>query len=762
MVLACVLTVARVDGSGAQTAAVSPPAPAGPVFTTAVDVVATTPVAGAVVDRDKVPANVQTIDVGVAPRAGVAVTDWLRTSSSISLNEAQNNPFQPDLQFRGFTASPLLGLPPGLVLFQDGVRVNEPFGDTVNWDLLPLNAIQRLDLLPGANPAFGNNALGGAIVVETKNGFRNQGQEAALSGGSFGRASGEGSAGGHIGRAAYFVAARMLVEDGWREHSPSRIRQGFAGVDWQGSDRTALSLKVTGAGNRLVGNGVSPVQLLAEDRRAVFTHPDRTSNALALVSGRLRRTLTPRITLDAVIYARPSRVVTFNADDTAYERCDVEAGAPGSLCIDGAPALDPSGRAVPVVLGRIELDATNNTSLTRNRGLGGSVQLTRTAPVLGRANQLAVGLTFDGARSRYQASTEFAALTADRGTVGSGLIDGDSRVSLRTATSHVGLYATNFFDLTSRLTLSGALRLNRSQVDLHDQIGDDLNGRHQFVRLNPSVGATFSLSAAVTAYASLGMTSRAPTPSELSCADPDDACRLPNAFVADPPLAQVRARTVEGGLRGTLGTVTWMASLFRATNHDDIIFVSSGALTNQGYFQNVGQTRREGMEVALSTSPVRLLQAAASYTWLNATLETPVTMRSPHHPANQDGEIAVARGSRLPGLPRHSARVTGRLAGRRASLEARLDVASSQYLRGDDANLLDPVRGYVTLGASGRLHLTRRIEALVDVANLTNAAYETFGVLADASGVLGEQYDDPRFLSAGAPRAAWMGLRLRF
>ncbi len=697
--LACSLVLITSNGTGAQTPA--PPLPSGGVFTTAVDVVATTPVAGAAVDRDKMPVNVQTMDVGLTPPAGVSVTDWLGALSSVTLNEAQSNPFQPDLQFRGFTASPLLGLPPGLVVFLDGVRVNEPFGDTVNWDLLPLNAIQRIDLLPGAHPAFGANALGGAIVVETKNGFRHAGQDVTVSGGSFGRVSGEGSAGGQFGQAAYFVAGRLLQEDGWRDFSPSRLRQAFAGIDWQGSDRTALSLKVNGAGNRLIGNGVAPVQLLAEDRRAIFTHPDQTATTLAQFTGHLRRTLGAVTVLDAVLYARPSRVATINGDDTEYEPCDGGGTLAGSICIDDTPVLDPDGRLIPAAPGGDPIDATRNTSTTRNRGFGGSVQVTRTASVFGRANQLAVGLAFDGARSRYQAATELARLTADRGTVGAGLIDGDSLVSLRTANSHVGLYLSDFLDVTSRLTVSGSLRLNRTQVALRDQLGDDLNGDHRFLRLNPALGATFALGGSTTAYASLGSTSRAPTPSELSCADPEDACRLPNAFVADPPLAQVRARTVEGGLRGTLGATSWVASLFRATNHDDIIFVSSGALTNQGYFRNVDRTRRQGVELAVSTSPVRLLQGTAAYTFLDATLGTPLVVRSPNHPRNVDGEIAVASGARLPGLPRHAARLGGRLAGRRGSLEARVNVASSQGLRGDDANLLAPVDGYVTLGDIG-------------------------------------------------------------
>ena len=93
----------------------------------------------------------------------------------VSVNETQNNPYQPDVLFRGFTASPLLGTPQGLSVFQDGVRVNEPFGDAVNWDLIPVNAIADMILIPGSNPVFGLNTLGGSLSVTTKNGRTHKG-----------------------------------------------------------------------------------------------------------------------------------------------------------------------------------------------------------------------------------------------------------------------------------------------------------------------------------------------------------------------------------------------------------------------------------------------------------------------------------------------------------------------------------------------------------------------------------------------------------
>ena len=87
----------------------------------------------------------------------------------------QGNPFQPDVNYRGYTASPLLGTPQGLSVYMDGVRLNQPFGDIVSWDLIPRTAIASTTLMPGSNPLFGLNTLGGALSIQTKSGVTHPG-----------------------------------------------------------------------------------------------------------------------------------------------------------------------------------------------------------------------------------------------------------------------------------------------------------------------------------------------------------------------------------------------------------------------------------------------------------------------------------------------------------------------------------------------------------------------------------------------------------
>ena len=175
----------------------------------------------------------------------------------------------------------------------------------------------------------------------------------------------------------------------------------------------------------------------------------------------------------------------------------------------------------------------------------------------------------------FNSETELASLTPDRGTVGSGIFDGESYVDVEAAVQNIGIYATNTFSITPQLGLTLSGRYNRTAVVLRDQIGVELNGDHTFDRFNPAVGLTYQVYSRFSLYGSYSESSRVPTPVELTCADPDTPCRLPNAFVADPPLDQVVTKTFEMGFRGEFGEISWNADLFQGTSFDDLIFISS-------------------------------------------------------------------------------------------------------------------------------------------------------------------------------------------
>jgi outer membrane cobalamin receptor len=729
-------------------------------FKEAIEVVAATPIHGIGIQRDKIPSNVQVATSNdLARTGGVHVGEQLTSAfGSVHVNEAQNNPFQPDIQFRGFTSSPLLGLPQGLAIYQDGVRMNEPFGDTVNWDILPTNAIAGVNLMPGSNPLFGLNALGGAVSLQTKTGFSHPGHGVSLAGGSFGRRWVDLQSATHSNQFSYFVTGRVLAEDGWRDFSPSRVRQIFGNIEWR-RDSTALNASVTGGVNRLTGNGPAPTQLLDEDRRAIFTYPDETNTGMGLFTLRGRHTASRNVSMDALVFYRPATIRTFNGDDTAYDECE-DDDFEELLCADegeGEPVIDQFGRHVAVD-DDSPFDGTNNTSRTRTHGWGASFQTTVTRPLADRENHFIVGVSVDGARSRYESDTELARLTDERGTIGAGILDAEAAVRLRTTVRHTDIYAADFFSATPRLTLMGAARFNRSIVRLRDQLGDHLTGDHSFSRVNPSSGITYAFPRGITAFGSFSVASRVPAPSELSCADPEDPCRLPNAFVADPPLDQVVAHTWEAGARGHARGINWAASMFRTTNHDDLIFISSGALTNQGHFENIGDTLRRGLELSAHGVAARNVRWSAAYTYLRATFETPLTLSSPNHPDEIDGEIHVRAGDSIPSVPRHNLKADLSVTAGRTSVGGILTSTSSQFFRGDEANLLPGVDSSAIVNVFGSYELHRRARLVARVTNIFNARYETFGLLGEADEVLGDEFDDPRFLSPGARRAAWVGI----
>jgi outer membrane receptor protein involved in Fe transport len=731
-----------------------------------IDVVGTTPL-GAAVDADRVPANVQVATAEELRASGALdLADFLRRDfGSVFINEAQSNPLQPDVQYRGFVGSPLLGLPQGLAVYQDGVRINEPFGDTVNWALIPDSAIASIALVPGANPLFGQNALGGALAIRTKDGATHPGTRAEVLGGSFGRTSLQAETGGRTSDTLdYFVTAARLEEDGWRDFSLTDATQVFGKLALHGA-RSRFDLSLALADTELVGNGAAPIDLLEQDAGAIFTHPDRTENRLGLLGLSGERNLSPRLSLTGNAYVRSSDADTLNGDDSDFDECATTPAFLGLLCSieDGAEelALDAAGDAIPA--DEALEGATVNRTTTRQDGAGLGLQATLLGSLGSRDNRLTVGLSHDAAEIAYAASTELGALDATRGAIPGGVFLGDAFTSLDATIATTGLFLTDVLSLneTTTLTLSG--RFNRTDVALEDRLGVALNGDHRFERFNPAVGLTMALDDSLTFYASYSEASRAPSPVELTCADEDDPCRLPNAFLADPPLEQVVAHTLEAGLRGARERWRWHAGVFSTTNEDDILFISAGALTNQGFFDNVGETRREGIELDASGTLGERLGWSVAFTRLDATFRESFAVASPNNPAATDGEVAVEPGDRLPLVPERLLKAELAFAASDAlSFAANVVAASSQHFRGDEGNLVESIDGYALLNLRAEYRFGARASLFVNVDNVLDEQYATFGVFGAADEVLGDDFDDPRFLGPGAPRAAWIGVRLEF
>jgi iron complex outermembrane receptor protein len=752
--------------AGAQTAA--------PDLTTlpTVEVIGTSPLLGTGIDRDKVPGATRSVSEGDLRRSGspdlAGTLD--RQVPGININDVQANPFQPDVQFRGFDASPVQGTPQGLAIYQNGIRINESFGDTVNWDLIPDVAIDRVNLV-GANPVFGLNALGGALAVEMKNGFTYQGGEAVLSGGSFGRREATLEYGASGGGLASYVAVRGLDEDGWRRQSPSHLRQIYADLGARGESLTA-HLSVSAATNRLAAIGPTPVELLSADRTAIYTFPQTAQNELLFFTGTASYRASDTLTIDGNLYRRSFRQDTVNGNTSDAQPCD-PAVHPGFLCLGDATTLlvGVGGAPVPDTLGGATPGSLDRTQ-TRTVGYGGSLQATDTTPVLSRDNHLVLGASIDRGEVDFTAKNELAIIDPSLAVIGIGTIiaqpDGTvTPVHIKATNVYYGLYLSDTWNATPSLALTAGGRYNIATIRIADQLGMALDGSHRFSRFNPAAGATYKLTPQVTAYAGYSEANRAPTAAELACADPARPCSLDNFLVSDPPLKQVVAHSIELGLRGSRpaaadGRLAWNLGFFRTENDDDIINVASTS-TGRGFFQNAGKTLRQGIETGFSYRAGRWL-VHGDYSLVDATFQSSLTLNAPANPqAGGDGTIQVRPGDHLPAIPQHRLKLGADYTIVPSwTVGGDVIAASSQYLRGDESNRNPPISGYAIVNLHSSYRIRDSIEIFGLVQNLFDRKYETFGVFVDTTQVPSLNLTNPRSLSPGAPLAVFGGLRVSF
>jgi outer membrane receptor protein involved in Fe transport len=746
-------------------AADAPPTGASENVTTLdlVNVVGVSPVAGTDIAANKLPYNVQSIDDSALERAQTLdLTDFMnRHLAGVTTNAAAGNPLQPDLQFRGFTATPLLGGSEGMSVYLDGVRVNEVFGDTVNWDLIPEAAIERMSLLAGSNPVFGLNTLGGAISLQTKTGFSDPGTSFEFYGGSFGRTNATFETSGNSGQWGWYLMGNRFDEDGWRNESPSNARNFYGTLSWRG-DAASFDLHLGHADTNLAGSGATPAQALAQDWKTIFT-ADETRNKMDLVSGQGSFNFNDATKLSFTLFHREVKTLSYNGDISDFDACDEDATI---LCDGDTPILDQNGNTVSS-----EYDAINNIGHRSQKSDGGTVQLTFDQPLFGMQNQLVTGVDYNRGSLNYHSTLEVAVLQANHITTNPGLFIPDDALSVDSRTRSTGIYATDTLSITDKLALTLSGRSNHTRTTINDPTGDnpDLDGKHGFSRFNPAAGITYQWSPAINAYGGYSESTRAPTPVELTCADPDAPCKLPNDFVSDPPLKQVVAKTWEGGLRGALNTggngdrVNWHVGLFRTTNADDILFQSTGgAQSNEGFFANVGDTRRQGVEASLSGSWLgKRLDWYANYTYLDATYLTGFSENSANHPdADDDGLIFVRKGDRIPGLPKHSLKLGADFAVTKAlSVGGDVIANSGQYLRGDEANLLGETAGYALLNLRANYTFNEHFSVFARVDNVFDRRYVTFGTLGDPGDIYPD-FDDSRFYGPGQPRAGWVGFRV--
>lgn len=756
-----------------------------------VNVVSETPLVGTDLNIDQIAAPVQTAMAADIENSGALdLADFMnRQLNGVYINEMQENPFQPDVNFRGYTASPLLGTPEGISVYVDGVRQNQPFGDVVSWDLIPKDAISEMALIPGSDPLYGLNTLGGAISVTTKSGLTNPGWAGHVLYGSSGRKEAEGEWGGIKPNGFnWFFSGLGFHESGWRFDSPSDVRQGFGRLGWH-NDKTDLALTMSYAYNTLIGNGLQDYRLLDLNYTSVYSIPDSTANRAPAFNFIARHKFTDNLSFTGNAWFSNIRTeeidANFNTDalglliyqPTLEEQQVLAAAGYTGFPTSGANISNTPFPKWPCIAEALQLgdpdstcDGVNIYSKEVQTVYGFSGQFTWiTNPGIGR-NQFAAGALIDRNNITYTQTTDYAYVLPNYTLVSvpawqdgsTNDINGnpvDSQVGLKGHAPDWSLYFADTLTLWKKVNVTVSGRYNRDTVNNYDLLNPiagpgSLTGDYTFQRFNPAVGITWSPISSLNAYARFAQGSRAPTSIELGCADASAPCSLPNALSSDPPLQQVVTDTWEAGLRGKpeiswLHNLSWNAGAFRDENHNDILFIAA-PITGTGYFQNFAKTLREGFDADLDgrAGPVTW---GLDWTFLSATYQSVETLDGSANNTNNlalegypglDGTITVHPGNRIPLIPKQ----TGKAyliyqPTRKLMFEGNEVVNSSAYARGNENNAyqadgvyylgpgVNP--GFAVTNFRAHYDLTRHIQLAVQVDNIFNKEYYTAAWLSN-------------------------------
>jgi iron complex outermembrane recepter protein len=775
------------------------------------------PISGSEIPIDKVPGGVSTVSSSELARSH---TDYVPDALSqyvpgVILSDLQGNAFQTNVDYRGFSSSPVDGVAQGLAVYQNGVRINESFGDTVNYDFLPTVAIDSMTIMSG-NPVFGLNAIGGALSIDMKNGFTYHGIETDARFGSFGREQGSIQGGFQFGNWATYIAVEDIRDNGYRDFGASDIRRMYAdlGVRGIGSE---FHLNFTGADNSVGVAAASPIEMLEQQGwDKVFSTPQTTTNEMEMVqlNGKVRASDTIDVSGNAYYRHFNQAHVDGNLSDATPCTIGSTPGAgPTGACfsnLDGSSVLLNGTNGHPIILPD-DLDSLGEIDRTwvNSNSFGGSIQAVDKERLFDHRNQFLIGASIDHGDVNFRSSAELGTngnnfvVNGGLGYVGAGSTgcdvtatddDGDptactpngsnsenadiSPVSIETKNTYYGLYFGDTFEATDRLALTVGGRFNVATVQIRDETGQapDLNGNSSYWRFNPQAGGTYKIFDGLSFYSSYSEANRAPVAAELACADPLNPCLLPSFLTSDPALKQVVSRTVEAGFRGehtdilSGQKVTWSAGYFRTENSDDITDVASPDLGRE-FFANAGTTLRQGLETQINywSGP---LFAYAGYNYTDALFESSLILPSPNNPtaAVDCGDagpcINVRPGDRLPGVPAHKfkAGFDYRLTPR-WHFGADLIAASDQIFFGDESNQNKPLGGYAKVNLHTSYDITNNIQIYGLVDNLFDAHYGIYGTYFDTGETndsFGTTFADPRTIVPAPPITAYGGIKVKF
>jgi outer membrane receptor protein involved in Fe transport len=734
-------------------------------------VVGTTPVPGSTLSQDQVVESTHVLGPSDIDRTGIPSLTGalLENVASVTINDTEGNVFQPDILFRGFTASPVAGTPEGIAIYVNGARFNNAFGDTVNWDLIPPSAIESANL-EAANPVFGLNALGGSLSIRLKTGFDAVTDTVTAYGGTYGRAAGIVEIAQRYGDYAIYAVADVTHDEGFRYTSESNLYRFYTDLGWRG-DAAELHLGVNTASDNLGNPGATPVQALNADIASIFTAPNVVRNTYLAFNLNGTLTLSPTASLQGVAYLQTLNQVVPNGTTVDVAPC---GNGTGLLCNDDGTVVTGIGGAnVTDFLNGGPYSGLSVQQLN-SHAFGLSAQATETAGLAGLPNHLVAGVSFDGSRSIFAGLTEIGGFDPySREFLYPGVIqdqasEGVNPVRVKSDTRFYGVFLTDVLTVLPNLDLSLAGRYNDAQIALEDLLGGPVNGEHTYGRFNPSGGVNLRILPALQVYANYAQTNRAPTPEELSCASAANPCSLLNFFVGDPNLNQVVARTVELGLRGHIGDpaeqrLSWNADVFHIANTNDIIYETTSYNPNLAFYTNAGRTRRQGAEASLRLDGEKL-HVSASYAFTEATFQTPLLLNTNSPAADANGNEQVEPGDRIPGIPKHRANlVVNYSLSDYVTVGGSVEGQSGSFRFGDEANLTPPLDGYTIVDLNASYSPRKNLTFFAVLNNAFDKHYYTYGSFAPVSAVpwpnVPGGVTDPSTASPGTPITIYAGVR---
>lgn len=742
-------------------------------------------------DAAKVPGTLQSLTAAqiLADQGGTVLSALGSQAAGVRLSDSQGNSMFEDVRIHGFEASPLQGTAEGVAVYQDGMRLNEAFGDTVNWEAIPEVAIARMNVWSN-NPVFGLNALGGAVDLSMKNGFGWQGMEATAQGGSYAHGMASLEYGVQSGDFAFYAAAEDVTDGGWRLHSGSNLGRFYADAGWRFGD-SEIHVAASLARSALGVVGPTPIELAEQDSASVYTWPQTTQDRVASLALNGKTAFSDDWQAEASLYARSLRQRHLDGNDGNFESCSKSSSFGGKLCLQDDDFGTPPGGKTTAFRNQFLIEGpagqnfpfdsaivygTDDRSFTDSMSEGATLQATGKPALFRFGNDVTFGGSLDHSAISFRSSSSLARLfpnlevTPDPSEPGAGMVIhtagnlGYAPADLAAITDYYGLYGVDALDVTDALTVTAGFRLNAASIKTRDRSGSapELTGRHAYSHFNPLAGVTYKISDGLTLFGGYSEANRVPTPLELDCASQTLPCLLEGSLVADPPLKQVVARTGEAGLRGTIKGLSWSASLFRTDSDNDIVALAS-VIQGRGFFTNVPLTRRQGVDLDASYQGDGW-STHVSYSYLDASYQFSGALASPNNPAaDADGNVSVTPGRHIPVNPANSFRAGGdwNLTSD-VSIGGDFVFTGSEYFDGDEANQNAKLPSRWVVNIRGNWNFAANWEVFGVVNNLFDrhdATYGTYFQPDDTAALFATPLSDPRSVTLAQPISFQLGLR---